>query len=457
MWLRSRVDDLPSRPSRRPARRKSRPATACRMLLESLEGRSLPSFLAPVSYAVGSSPVAVVTADLAHNGKLDPITANSGSNTISVLMGNGDGTFGAAQTYAVGSDPVAVAVGDFNGDGKLDVVTANEGNNTVSVLLGNGDGTFQTAKNYAVGSQPASVAVGNFDGHLDIVTANQGDGTVSLLPGNGDGTFGTAKTIATFGTPAVSLAVGDFNADGKLDLAVATRGTDGSWGMYNYYPGNSPTVNLLLGNGSGAFLTGNTYALPSPFEVPPSSFAPPSVTATDLNGDSKPDLVVTEAGDYGVDVLLNNGNGAFAGPTAFGTGGYGPQAVAVADLNGEGKPDLVTTNQGDTVSVLPGDGHGNFGNPYVFTVGSGPASVAAGDFNGDGKIDLAVANSGDNNASVLLNDGFWPSLVVTATDPSTGAAINSTTAGESFNLTVTAVDPSGNVLTGYTDTVSFSS
>jgi hypothetical protein len=428
------------------------------LLLEGLEDRTVPSFMAPVTYAVGTGPQAIVAADLNGDGHLDLVTANAGSNSISVQIGNSDGTFQAAQTFATGAGPGAVAVGDFNGDGKLDIVTANEGDNTVSVLLGNGDGTFQAAKIYAVGSQPVSVAVGDFDGKLDIVTANQGDDSASLLPGNGDGTFGAAKTVGTFNSPAESVAVGDFNGDGKLDLAVALRGTDGYFGYYGgYYPGNSPAVNVLLGNGTGAFSQGNSYGLPSPYEVPPSSFAPPALTAADINGDGNPDLVVTDAGDNGVDVLLNNSNGTFTGPTAFGSGGSSPESLAVADINGNGKLDLVIANTGsNTVSVLPNIGNGNFGNPYTFRVGSSPASVAAGDFNGDGLTDVAVANSGDNNVSVLLNNGYWPSLQVTATDPSTGAALTSTTAGQSFNLTVTADDPFGNVLTGYTDTVSFS-
>jgi hypothetical protein len=300
------------------------------------------------------------------------------------------------------------------------------------------------------------VAVGNFDGRLDIVTANAGDDSVSLLPGLGDGIFGAAKPIASYTQPVSSVAVGDFNADGKLDLAVALRGTDGFSGYYGYYSGYFPTVSVLLGNGSGAFPTGNYYYLPSPYFSPPSSYAPPSLAVTDLNGDVKLDLAVTDAGDGAVDVLMNNGNGTF-GVSYFDTGGYTPDSVAVTDLNGDGKFDLVTANSGNTVSVLAGDGKGAFGDPYAFTVGSNPASVATGDFNSDGKTDVAAANSGDNNVSVLLNTGYWPSLQVAATDPKTGTPIGSATAGQSFNLTVTAAGPSGNVLTGYTDTVSFTS
>ncbi len=460
MWFRSLVDSLKPRPSRPPAQRPRRRPKGSRVQLEILEDRTLPSFIAPVNYPVGVSPVAVVTADLNGDGKLDLVIANAAANNISVLLGNGDGTFQAARTYATGAAPQSSAVGDLNGDGKLDLVTANEGDNTVSVLLGNGDGTFQAAKGYAVGAQPVSVAVGDFDGKPDIVTANQGSDSVSLLPGNGDGTFATAQTAGTFGAPAASVAVGDFNGDGKLDLAATTRGTDGFWGGYYssyYYSGNSPAVTVLLGNGNGTFATGISYTLPSPFEVPPSSYAPPSVAAADLTGDGKPDLVVTDAGDGAVDVLPNNGNGLFTAPTSFSTGGSSPDSVALADVNANGKLDIITADTGDNaVSMLPNVGNGNFGSPYTFPVGSGPAAVAAGNFNADGRTDVAVANSGSNNVSVLLNNGSWPLLQVTATDAQTGAAISSTTAGQSFNFTVTAEDQFGNVLTGFSDTISFS-
>jgi hypothetical protein len=179
------------------------------------------------------------------------------------------------------------------------------------------------------------------------------------------------------------------------------------------------------------------------------------VAAVDLNGDHKPDLVTTDAGDGVVNVLLNNGDGTFTYPTSF-YAASSPVAVAAADLNGDGKVDLVTASGDSWVSVLPGDGQGAFGNPYTFTVGTSSASVATGDFNG-GLTDLAVADSASNNVAVLLNTGFWPTLQVAATDPGTGAALTSTTANTPFNLTVTARDPAGNVLTNYTDTVSFNS
>ena len=170
--------------------------------------------------------------DFNHDGILDLVTANNGDNTVSVLLGSGDGTFLPAATYTVGSDPVSVAVGDFNHDGNLDIVTANAGDSTVSVLLGRGDGTFLPANVIESNGPPSAVAVGDFnhDGNLDIVTANTGafdyaplefgPGTVSVLRGRGDGTFLPAATY-TVGYGPDSVAVGDFNSDGNLDLATA--------------------------------------------------------------------------------------------------------------------------------------------------------------------------------------------------------------------------------------------
>jgi hypothetical protein len=176
----------------------------------------------------------------------------------------------------------------------------------------------------------------------------------------------------------------------------------------------------------------------------------------DLNGDGSPDLVTTNAGDGSVSVLLGNGNGTFGNPTSFGAWDS-PQSVAVADFDGNGKLDLVTANSSDTVSVLPGKGNGGFGIPDLITIGSHPASLATGDFIGDGWTDLGTANTNSNNVSVLINTGYWPSLLVTATDPVTGATITSTTAGTPFHLTATAQDPTGNVLISFTDQVSFRS
>jgi hypothetical protein len=460
MLFRSILDYLNRRPSTSPARRSARRPQSSRLWVEALENRCLPSFLAPVSYPVGTEPQAVVTADLNRDGKLDLITANLGGNSVNVQMGNGDGTFQAARPYATGAAPASVAVGDFNGDGKLDIVTANNQDNTVSVLLGNGDGTFQPAQSYATGSSPGCVAVGDFngDGKLDLVTANYGDyggNTVSMLMGNGDGTFGAAHSIALNAPtgPATAVAVGDFNADGKLDLAVTTAATAGTPGhlYYSYYgpiyipgePAKPAAVHVLLGNGDGSFTAGNSY-------FPPGGL-PTSVVVADLNGDAKPDLVTADDYNSTVSVFLGNGNGTFQGPTSFNTGNSYTQSVAVADLNRDGVPDLVTADYADNaVSVLLGKGNGTFQTAQKFAEGTYPTSVAAGDFNGDGFADLAVANGGSNNVAILLNAADWPSFRVSGFP-------SPTIAGTASSFTVTVKNADGTTDTGYTGTIHFTS
>src|SRR5207302_5536960 len=175
---------------------------------------------------------------------------------VSVLLGNGDGTFQPARTFAAGTDPYSVAVGDFNGDGKPDLVVANSANNTwpssgqlpgnLSVLLGNGDGTFRAAQTFTTGTTPEYVAVGDFngDGKADLAVANYRSHNLSVLLGNGDGTFRAVQTFTT-GSGHQTVVVGDFNGDGQPDLAVANYDANDVW--------------VLLGNGGGRFLPAPTY------------------------------------------------------------------------------------------------------------------------------------------------------------------------------------------------------
>ena len=292
--------------------------------------------------------------DFNRDGKrfFDLVTANPEyfGSTVSVLLGNGDGTFEPPQHFATGLDSDSVAVGDFNGDGKLDLALANEFSNTntpgggagtVSVLLGNGDGTFQTAQNIAYGFEPGSVVVADFnsDGKPDLAVAifstntTVGTGSVSVLLGNGDGTFQTAQNFADSGTPG-SIAIGDFNHDGKLDLAAANA--------YDGKTGGAGDVSVLLGNGDGTFQTAQNIAV---------GFEPGSVVVADFNSDGKPDLAVLGGG---FSVLLGNGDGTFQTAQNIALG-IPLGLVAVADFNSDGKPDLAMTssvNNIGTASVL---------------------------------------------------------------------------------------------------------
>ena len=344
------------------------------------------SFLAEGSYLVGGWEAnAVAVGDFNGDGNLD--LAVTTGNSVSVLLGNSDGTFQAAVGYGAGQYAYSVAVGDFNGDGKLDLAVTDAENYRVYVLLGNGDGTFQAAVGYGTGQYPYAVAVGDFngDGKPDLAVANGGNGNVSVLLGNGDGTFQTAVSYGA-GSYPYGVAVGDFNGDGKLDLAVA----DGGGG-----------VSVLLGNGNGTFQTAVGYG---------TGYAgATSVAVGDFNGDGKPDLAVASGfGGSGVYVLLGNGDGTFQGAVNY-FAGYGSYGVAVGDLNGDGKLDLAVANQNSsTVSVLLGNGDGTFQTAISYDVGEAPYGVAVGDFNGDNKLDLVVANNGMGNggsASVLLGNG----------------------------------------------------
>src|SRR5438034_1410164 len=201
------------------------------------------SFIGHADFAAGSNPASVAAGDFNRDGVLDLATANYGSNTVSVLLGNGDGTFQAARTFATaGFNPEFVAVGDVNLDGRQDLAVAQSGStpSLVSVLLGNGDGSFQPARIFATGQGSLSVAIGdvNGDGRPDLVAANYYSNDVSVLLGNGDGTFQPALSFDAGNHPS-SVAVGDFNGDGRPDLAVS-----------NFTSNN---VSVLLGNGDGTF------------------------------------------------------------------------------------------------------------------------------------------------------------------------------------------------------------
>jgi len=337
------------------------------------------------NYGAGNAGLGVNTADLNLDGNLDLVVSNSSDNTISVLLGNGDGTFRSQVTYAVGESPTEIRIADFDGDGKLDLAVTNSVSNTVSVLLGNGDGTFQSQVQYPTGTGSYGLAAAdlNADGKLDLVVTNYFANTVSVLLGNGDGTFQAHVDYAVGPVPS-SVAVGDFNRDGKLDLAVTNLSS-------------VDTVTVLLGNGDGTFSTGNSYS---------AGFQPRYVTAADLNGDGKLDLAVANQGDGTISILLGNGDGTFKTQVRYATTSR-PTSVIAADLNGDGKLDLATAdnNSVGTVSILLGNGDGSFQPHKAFSAGPSANGVAVGDFDRNGILDLAVANQGSNQVSILLQDG----------------------------------------------------
>jgi hypothetical protein len=330
----------------------------------------------------------VLTADF--NGDGIPDLVILGNDTISVLLGNGDGTFTGAPSPS-NDLPGAIAVGDFNGDGIPDLAVApafDEG--TTEVLLGNGDGTFTNAggilenDNNTVTSNAIAAADFNGDGKLDLVeactsVAEQPCNLLLTLWGNGDGTFTQSceTPLPFFGSQ--SMAVGDFNGDGQPDVAVVNSGANG--------------VNVFLNTGG---------CLSVVYTMPATGAGPSSIVAADFNGDGKLDLAVANSGSNSVTILLGNGDGTFTAAASPATG-MAPNSIAVGDFNGDGVPDLAVANAGSgNVTILLGNGDGTFTAAAGPAADAGSTSVASADFNGDGKEDLVVANSGDNSATALL-------------------------------------------------------
>jgi ankyrin repeat protein len=345
--------------------------------------------------AAGTDPQGVAVGDFNGDGKADLASANFKSNTVSVFLGNGDGTFLAKVDYTVGANPLSLAVADFNGDGALDLAVANAGNGTVSVLLNAGNGTFQPAQSNGAGSRPQSVAIGDFDGdgRLDLVVSSLNSANVSVLSGSGDGTF-QAAVNSPAGTQPSGVVVGDFNLDRVADIAVANFDTN--------------HISVLLGNGD------NTFQAPVEYAV---GANPISIAAGDFEGNGIPDLAVANSGAGYVSVLLGNGDGTFKTRVNY-TAGSRAVSVAVGDFDGHGALDIAAGNSNsDNVSILLGNGNGTFRAPANYGAGNQPHSIAVGDFARTGKPGVVVASELSNDLSVLLGSCPTTTTVSTLSDP----------------------------------------
>lgn len=301
-------------------------------------------------------------------------------------------------------NPDALAVGDFNHDGKLDLAVGSSGSDDVTIFLGDGHGDLRRAGSYPVGPNPTEIAVGDFnrDGNLDLAVASHGVAKVSILLGDGRGGFhptpGSPFAVHSVPHPHTVDAC-DVNGDGFLDLVID------SWGENR--------LTLLLGDGKGGFVLPGT-----PIEVGRKPYR--NLRLVDLNGDGKCDIVTPNMVERGVTILFGDGHGNFRGSERNPVpAGPSPFVVVVADVNGDGKPDLVVANysghiedpSGDALTFLLGDGHGNFRLGPRIMAGRAPGDVAVGDVDGDGIADAVIANAGTGDVTVAFGGigGLSPS------------------------------------------------
>jgi hypothetical protein len=377
-------------------------------------------FHSPVSYPVGPAPGAVVIGDFNGDGKPDLAVANHGDasagddGNLSILLGNGDGTFQAPSNMPVGKNPQSLVVGDFNGDGNLDLAVLNS-DDTLSVSLGNGDGTFQARVDYTTSTGSLALSLGDVNGDqrpdLIVLQAGSGSGnsgSVGILLGNANGTFQN-RTDHSTGSDPRALAVFDVNRDGKLDLVLAV---------------NISGIETLLGNGDGTFQQAIYCGCGAQGGTTDAISAELVIGGTDFDGDGRMDLAAQylEAKFSNSNlsfstremVLLGNGDGAFT-PVDIGIGRPGLSNIfaEIADFEHDGRTDLALALP-TGLFVLFGNGDGSFQSVHF---NSGPAdatSIAAADLNGDSFPDLIMTNGSGNTVSVMLST-TQPLLVLSIT------------------------------------------
>lgn len=346
---------------------------------------------APTPIAASTTPAELLAVDLNNDGKLDLVNTNRAANTVSISLGNGDGTFGTQTTVMTGTTPVGLAAGDMNGDGKVDLVVANSAAavSTLSFLAGNGSGGFAAKVDTMLGvnTSPFAVLIAdvNADQKRDVVVALSGAAAIAVRLGDGAGGFmANPPANVTVGTTPTFIALGDLDGDGDLDVAVSCQGNS--------------TVHIRTNNGSGVFAGSTSFTVPT---------TPGKLALADFTSDGMLDLAITSQAMGSVNVFTGAGNGTFSATGLSTAVGTTPVGIAAADLNGDGRQDLVSANSGSLdASVVLGQGGGTFlaatGNPFM--AGTTPFGVVVADLDNNGLLDFVVSNSGSANLTSRLQN-----------------------------------------------------
>ncbi|CAF3155869.1 unnamed protein product [Rotaria sp. Silwood2] len=394
-----------------------------------------------ITYSTGydSNPFSIAVGDFNNDNRLDIGVTNKNTGNLGIFLGYGNGSFIKQSVYSTGihSSPISIAIGDFNGDNNLDVATANSRSSNIGIFLGNGDGSFAAQITYSNTSfhQPYSLTVGDFnkDTRLDIAFVDRSFSLVGILLGYGNGSVELQNPydLGSLSLP-MSVIIGDFNADAKLDIVVALYG-DGD-------------IIVRLGYGDGDFKTSQILSAGSGPQ-------PRSMAVADFNNDKHLDIVLAYWRSNSIGVLLGYGNGSFTNATTYSTGaGSRPQAVAIGDFNNDNKLDIIVANSlHGNVGIFLGYGNGSFEAQRKIEAGdeSSPFSIAVGDFNNDSQLDVVVANFLFENVVILLGDGNGDFPISRAYFTDTGFMPYSIAVGDFNNdniLDIVVVDVTGNAV-----------
>lgn len=360
-----------------------------------LFGTGAATFATGGAVVAGNTEPRGLSVDLDRDGSLDLVVTDFANGTVTVSLGNGNRIFGGADPIPAGTNPSGVASGDFDRDGDVDLAVTNLGTGTVSIFLGTAAPdafTFRAGLCDDTGDDPRGLVVCdiNRDGLPDVVTANESSQNLSVLTGNAAGSLNSPLTIAVndAGAQPVAVGAGDFDHNGRIDLAVAT---------------NNARVTIFLGNGDGTFSSEATLNIAG-------GGTSRDVAIADFDGAGNLDLVVADPANDEIMVFIGNGDGTFNAGLSFTTGaGSDPQQLVLVDLDRNGSMDLVAANSGTAnVACLVNDGTGDFSGVAFVAAGSGPIDVDVADFDRNGILDLAVLNQTASTVTLHSGTGVAP-------------------------------------------------